>query len=167
MPMPDLPCRRRFAVAALLLAVAAPAAASDWRFHAGAGVAAPLEGRHAAVGSLGVERDWRDFSRGRLAVDATVFGVGARAHDAVGLDRDVQTLAVGLRWRHGGWLLGFAPALATARTEAVSGSLQFVSTLGWQWSCCALLLQHISNAGTNGRNLGETMLMLEAHFGGR
>jgi hypothetical protein len=153
-------------VIAALLFLSAPLAAADWNLHVAAGAAAPIDGRYAGAVSLGIERDWREFRDGRLSFDASLIAVGARSRAAAVLDRDVQALAVGLRWRHGRWVLGFAPALATARTDAVSGALQFVSTLGWQWPCCALLLQHVSNAGTNGRNIGENLLLLEARFGG-
>lgn len=165
--------RRSGCWSAALVALALPAAAAaeasldrHWNLRVGVGAAAPIEHDWSGVATLAVERYWRRFHGGRLSFDATLFALQGRRgggdHDLVG---DVQTLAFGVRWRHHDWLLGFAPAVASTRTDAISGSLKFVSTAGWQaLPCCALLLQHISNGSTHGRNFGETMLLLEARF---
>jgi hypothetical protein len=156
----------RWCIAMPMLLAAAPGQAADWHFHLSAGIAETVDGSgSAAAFSVGIERDWQPFRGGRLSWDGSLFAIAGR-RGTTGLDREVQALSVGLRWRSGGLLLGLSPALATARTDAVSGTLQFVTTLGWQWQCCALMLQHISNAGLNGRNMGENMLMLESRFGG-
>ncbi len=162
-------CRMQTWVAALLLGAAvAPAQAADWSGHVAAGYVTSIGGESSAVYSLGAEWPWagRRWFDGELSIDATLMSIEGRPDTGRDLHRDVQALAVGLRWRRNGWLLGFSPALATARTDAISGTLQFLTTAGHEWRRVGLYLQHLSNASTNGDNIGETMLLVEWRFGG-
>jgi hypothetical protein len=157
-----------FALAFTAAAFAAPAAERA-TYRLALGAAKPHEERWATTIAFGLERDWRPFHGGRLSWDGMLMafdrrdGEGGRAE----LDRAVLMAAGGLRWRRGGFINGFAVGLATPRTAAISGPLQFVTTLGYGWTHWAVLVQHVSNAGFEGRNHGETMLMLEWSPGAR
>lgn len=54
----------------------------------------------------------------------------------------------------------FQPALQTGRTQALSTSYEFVSTLGWQGRILSFQLRHISNGKTGGPNRGDTMALI-------
>ena len=73
--------------------------------------------------------------------------------------------------------LGFLPAgmrsgivhdlavgVQDGRTEALSGSPQFISTFGWRWGRFSLLARHVSNASLHQPNDGETMLQATWRF---
>jgi hypothetical protein len=157
-------------VALLLSALAAPAGAAEpAEYRVALGAAKPHEQLWATTLSFGVERDWRPFHGGRLSWDGMLIAFDRREGEggAAELDRSVLMAAGGLRWRRGGFIKGFAVGLATPRTAAISGPLQFVTTLGYGWTPWAVLVQHVSNAGFTGRNHGETMLMLEWTPGAR
>jgi hypothetical protein len=153
----------------LLMLAAAPvncqSLGSGWRGHVAAGATYPVGDRWSGAATIGAERGWRPFVGGLLTLDVSAIGIRGRQGTRPQLSNDTQALAVGMRWRRAGWILGFSPALATARTDTISGTLQFLTTAGYQWQCCALLLQHMSNAGIRGRNIGETMLVVEWGFG--
>jgi hypothetical protein len=153
------PALRILLTAALLLAASTAAAGPQYRFAVGA--AKPHEERWTGTLTLGLERDWRPFHGGRLSWDAMLVAIDARDGEGPGLDRDVQLAGAGLRWRRSGFINGFAVALATPRTDAISGPVQFVTTIGYGRNGWAVLLKHISNAGFKGRNHGETILELE------
>ena len=153
---------------ALSLALMSIDAVAQWRPHVAIGGATSIEGKWAATLSAGAERPLpgREWFGGKLSFDITALAFSGR--DGVvesDLENSVQALTAGLRWRRNGWLLGFSPGLATARTDAISGMLQFLTTAGYQWRHAAVYLQHLSNGSSNGRNIGETMIMFEWQFG--
>lgn len=82
----------------------------------------------------------------------------------------VWLLAAGVRLQYApadrgrGWFLGLQPALQRGRTQALSGGLEFVSTLGWQGRRFSVQLRHVSNAGLSGPNRGETMALVGVGF---
>jgi hypothetical protein len=157
-------------ILALWLSLVAPSGAAEpATFRLALGAAKPHEHLWATTISVGLERDWRPFHGGRLSWDGMLMAFDRREGEggAAELDRSVQMVAAGLRWRRGGFINGFAVGLATPRTAAISGPLQFVTTLGYGLTHWAVLVQHVSNAGFTGRNHGETMLMLEWTPGAR
>ena len=58
----------------------------------------------------------------------------------------------------------FPPLSMVCLWAALSGSPQFISTLGWQWGRFSLLARHISNASLHQPNDGETMLQAAWRF---
>ncbi len=58
----------------------------------------------------------------------------------------------------------FQPALQTGRTMALSSSIEFVSTLGWQGRHVSVRVRHISDGGLHDPNRGETMVLLGLGF---
>lgn len=79
---------------------------------------------------------------------------------------DVTVFHAGLRYERSdnGLTLGFGVGAQTGETNALSGEPQFVSTVGWRWRRFSLLGRHISNAGFDNPNRGETMLVAAWRF---
>lgn len=80
-------------------------------------------------------------------------------------------VAAGARFQYGdadNWyrslFFSFQPALQSARTQALSSSYEFVSTLGWQGRRFNIQLRHISNGSMHEPNRGETMVLVGASF---
>ncbi|MEO7051564.1 MAG: acyloxyacyl hydrolase [Rhodanobacter sp.] len=97
--------------------------------------------------------DGRNMPRYRLAKYATT--------DAIWL------VAAGARLRYGNesdWyhslFLSFQPAIHTGKTQALSSTYEFVSTLGWQARVFSVQIRHISNGSMHQPNRGETMALL-------
>jgi hypothetical protein len=168
--------RLRAALALLLATAALPAAAVHLEVQGGRSYmdthganAAFVEATFAphALGDSGL-LDWSpDVSLGWI--------------DGRGLDRyrkdefetydPVALLAAGARFRYGApdaWyrplFFSFQLAGANHTTQAVSSHYQFVSTVGWQGKHLSFQLRHVSNAGINGPNRGETMALVGVGF---
>ncbi len=114
-------------------------------------------------------------SRFTWAPDAAVGWIDGRDLPRFTGDRytatdDVWLLAAGVRLQYApddrgrGWFVSLQPALQSGRTQALSGGLEFVSTLGWQGRRFSLQLRHVSNAGLQGPNRGETMALVGVGF---
>ena len=80
-------------------------------------------------------------------------------------------LGAGVRVKYGqagDWyrhlFLSFQPTYNTGRTPALSGPLEFASTLGWQGKYFSVQLRHISNGGIHEPNRGETMALVGVSF---
>lgn len=89
----------------------------------------------------------------------------------LGTTDSVTLAAVGARFHYGeagDWyrslFFSFQPALQTGRTIALSGALEFVSTLGWQGRRFSVQLRHVSDAGLRDPNRGETMALVGVGF---
>ena len=83
----------------------------------------------------------------------------------------IRLVAAGARFHYGDasdWyrsvFFSFQPALQDGRTMALSGSLEFVSTLGWQGKHFSVQLRHISDGGLRDPNRGETMALVGVGF---
>lgn len=59
---------------------------------------------------------------------------------------------------------GLALTTADADNEILSGAFQFCTGLGWQGERWTVSLRHLSNAGLEGRNRGETFLVVAYAF---
>ncbi|GAB2573698.1 acyloxyacyl hydrolase [Dyella jejuensis] len=84
---------------------------------------------------------------------------------------NVWLLAGGVRLHYGpanAWyqpfFFSFQPALHTGRTQALSSSYEFVSTLGYQGNHWSLGIRHISNGSFHEPNRGETMVVAGVAF---
>ncbi len=83
----------------------------------------------------------------------------------------IWLVAAGARFHYGDagdWyrpiFFSFQPALHSGRTQALSTSYEFVSTLGWQWQHFSFQIRHISNASLHRPNRGETMALIGVGF---
>ncbi|GAB2551791.1 hypothetical protein GCM10027065_23570 [Rhodanobacter koreensis] len=88
-------------------------------------------------------------------------------HYAVSTEDKIWIGAAGIRLRYGGdasymhhFFFSIQPSLHTGRTQALSSSYEFVSTLGWQGSHVSLQIRHISNGSLHAPNRGETMVLV-------
>lgn len=81
-------------------------------------------------------------------------------------DEDVLWVAGSRRVMFGRWFGSAGVALATADddNEILSGTFQFYTGLGWQGEKWTFSLRHLSNAGIDGRNRGETFLVVAYAF---
>ncbi|WP_329741857.1 acyloxyacyl hydrolase [Dyella sp. A6] len=84
---------------------------------------------------------------------------------------DVWLVAAGARLRFrdaNAWyrplFFSFQPAYHSGRTQALSSSYEFVSTLGWEMKHWSVEIRHISNGGIHEPNRGETMALVGIAF---
>ena len=92
--------------------------------------------------------------------DVGIGWIDSRSTRAARLDHDVALLALGARvpiWR--GIFVGEQLGITHGKTDALSSTGEFVSTLGWQGGRWVALVRHISNADLHTPNHGETMLL--------
>lgn len=83
----------------------------------------------------------------------------------------IWMLAGGLRFQYGtpdAWyrrlFFSFQPTLHTGRTQGLSSSYEFTSTLGWQGEHWMLGLRHSSNGFLHMPNRGENMVLVGVTF---
>ena len=69
-----------------------------------------------------------------------------------------------LTWKR--WYFGSGIALADTDKDnrTLSGPLQFLTAIGWSAERWSVSLRHLSNAGIEGRNHGETFLVVGFRF---
>jgi hypothetical protein len=89
----------------------------------------------------------RDPPQGRLSPTATFVSASKR-----------------FTWKR--WYASSGIALTDTDTDnrVLSGTLQFLTTVGWGGKRWSISMRHLSNAGIEGRNHGETYLMLAYRF---
>lgn len=96
----------------------------------------------------------------------------ARFRDDHYTTRDhIWLLAGGLRFQYGSpnaWyrslFFSFQPTLHTGRTQGLSSSYEFTSTLGWHGEHWMMAIRHSSNAFLHMPNRGENMLLVGITF---
>ena len=83
----------------------------------------------------------------------------------------IWLLAGGMRFQYGApnaWyrplFFSFQPTLHTGRTQGLSRSYEFTSTLGWQDEHWMIAIRHSSNAFLHMPNRGENMLLVGVTF---
>ncbi len=69
-----------------------------------------------------------------------------------------------LTWRRFYTSLGVALTDTNDDNDVLSGPLQFLTALGYGGERWSISLRHLSNASIEGRNRGETFLMVAFHF---
>ncbi len=129
-----------------------------------------------AFGEIVFEEHYFGSSNFSWAPDITVGWIdgrdSARYRDARPSARDsIWLLAGGARFHYGqtnAWyhpfFFSFQPLLHTGRTQALSSSYEFASTLGWQAKHWMFGIRHISNGSFEEPNRGETMALLGITF---
>ncbi|MBB6184730.1 lipid A 3-O-deacylase [Oleiagrimonas soli] len=165
-----MPNRMHFTFIALLalgsLFAAAPnARADDGGVDATISVGRSTTSSHrwTNVGFIDVTTRTHDFKGLHWKPAYTLGWVDSRSTRADDLDHNVFVGAAGVRlvdwW--GGAFFSFQLGAAGGRTDALSSSEQFVSSLGWQGHRWQVMVRHISNGDFfGGKNLGETMLLV-------
>ena len=69
-----------------------------------------------------------------------------------------------LTWKRWYAVSGIALADTPKQNRVLSGALQFMSGIGWSAERWSVSLRHLSNAGIEGRNHGETFLTVAYHL---
>lgn len=168
---------RGMGVCALGIALALPAHAVDVQVQAGRSA---MGSGHAWTDTLFIEGVWEarpiGDSNWSWSSDASVGWIEGRDLSHYALDHpntrdDVFLGALGARVHYGqagDWyrhlFLSFQPALHTGRTQALSSAYEFVTTVGWEGKRWNLQVRHISNAGFQEPNRGETMALVGVNF---
>ena len=141
------------------LSGAAVAPAHAQSFEVGAGMSFTRGNEDTPVVSAAWLPRWREFAGGTLHWDVGALHVRGRSGSDYDNGDDVTVFHGGLRYeRPSGMIGGVAVGVQDGKTEALSGSPQFISTFGWRWGRFSLLARHISNASLHQPNDGETML---------
>jgi hypothetical protein len=146
---------RRVAIAVLLPLAWCMARPAWGGVHAGGGWADQIDSEGAAVVSL----SWVGTQRHPWEVMA---GYIAKREDAAVPDATFLALGKRLTWRR--WFAGGGVAWVSEDNEVLSGHGQFLTAAGYDFGRMTVSLRHLSNASTNGRNHGETFLLLEVGF---
>ncbi|WP_113065529.1 lipid A 3-O-deacylase [Oleiagrimonas sp. MCCC 1A03011] len=119
--------------------------------------------RWTNVGFVDITTSTHDFHGVHWKPAYALGWIDGRSMHTERLDHNVVVGAAGVRlvdwWR--GAFFSFQLGVAGGRTDALSSSEQFVSSLGWQGHRWQIMLRHISNGDFfGGKNLGETMVLV-------
>ena len=106
---------------------------------------------------------WPAFERYEQAV--TLGFIADRSTRTRDISPDVLVLLHTLRipWRS--FYFGLGAGLVSDKSDVLSSTFQFTQAIGWRFSPnWQLEVRHISNAGIEGRNIGENLLTLSYRF---
>jgi hypothetical protein len=143
---------QRFLLTGLCLLICGSANAA-WQL--GAGIADEIDGRPAGVGTVG----WLSHQAHPWEVLAGY--IGTREPRVAEQVPNAFFGAVSKRFAGERWFASSGLAYVSVDNEVLSGRFQFLTGAGFAGAHWTLSLRHLSNAGTNGRNRGETFLLLE------
>lgn len=147
---------RHLLAALLACAPCAASAGTELAF----GVAEDIDEEEAGIATIAwvtsAEHPW-EFLLGHIE---------ARDDEDPQLSPTATFVAASKRFTYRGWYssLGLALADTSDDNEVLSGPIQFLSAAGYAGERWSLSLRHLSNASIEGRNRGETFLMLAVHF---
>ena len=155
MPIPT-PNRLAVSFAVLLACALAPPA------HAGAeiglGYAEDVDGEPAHVLALGYT------TAQRHPWELLAGYVSQRDYAARAPVSDALLVAASRRLAWKGWFASAGVAWVSEDNDVLSGHAQFLTGAGWRGGPWTLSVRHLSNGDTNGRNRGETFLLLQYGF---
>lgn len=129
----------------------AQAAAGEWQL--AAGVADELDNDFAPAATLSY------IVPTRFPIEIVGGYIGHRLLRS-GRTESAWFLGADLRWSGRYWFVGGGGAWVNRESEILSSRYQFMTLAGLRWRDWVLTLRHLSNAGTGGRNRGETLLTL-------
>ncbi len=157
---PHVRSPRAFFPACLLAFAVAAAPAWAQSLEVGAGTSVTRRTAKTPVVSVAWLPEWRPFRSGLLHWEVGALYLRGRRDSRLANGDDVTVFHGGLRYERAdnGFTAGFGVGVQDGETEALSGSPQFVSTVGWRWGRFSLLARHVSNASLHQPNDGETML---------
>jgi len=139
--------------------------ASTWHIEALAGRGQTHHDKWTSAGFVDIVGAERPFVSGMAW--SPMFSAGAIGGSRE-LGRDDKTVwfaGAGARlhvWR--GFFASFEVGAVNTKTPIFSSTYQFATSLGWQWEHLVLSVRHLSNAGLEGRNYGETMFLAGVAF---
>lgn len=146
---------------ALLATLLSPAWAGAQHFEIGLGVLDEIDDHGAETATLG----WypRD---GEWPLEIMVGHMTSRSPTPTTLGSpSVNFVSFSLQRQFTpGWFLGFGVAAIDDQSEVLSSTHQFLSSAGYRFGKFSLVLRHMSNGNTGGRNRGENLLTLNYSF---
>lgn len=154
----SLTLKKAHLVVAALATLAAGPAAAAWEL--GGGVAKRIDGEGTGVATVSYLTAQPRFPWEFMAgyID------GRRRIDSGPVDSQVFAGA-SKRWYFAGpFYASFGAVLNSDNTDVLSGHLQFQSALGWHSGRVGVSLRHLSNGSIQGRNRGETFVLLQVGF---
>lgn len=151
-----------------LLLIALPMAAGATGFNLAAGSSVTSSERTTPAVFASAWREAPMDGHWHLEPVGTLGWLDARSTRSDDLHHAVFLAAGGVRVvtsdRH--WLASEQLAATSTRTDALSSSFEFMTSVGWQDGHFVLMLRHVSNGRLigGGKNLGETMLLAGVGF---
>ncbi|MDZ3824053.1 MAG: acyloxyacyl hydrolase [Pseudoxanthomonas sp.] len=142
---------RAAAIALLLVLLAGSGAPARAEWQLAGGLTDEIDGDQAPVATLG----W--LSAHRFPLELVGGYIGPRRTRNQGVE-ETLFLGAALRWTGPWWFLGGGVAAVGETSEVLSSDWQFMTLAGVRGQRLVLTLRHLSNAGTGGRNRGETFL---------
>lgn len=124
----------------------------------GLGYAEGIDGEPAHVLTLGyttAQRHPWEFLAGYIS--QRDYATRAPVSDAL-----VAVASRRLTWK--GWFASGGIAWVSEDNDVLSGHAQFLTGAGWHGGAWTVSVRHLSNGDTNGRNRGETFLLLQYGF---
>jgi hypothetical protein len=176
------PLTRGLAVALMCALPAFPAMAARFELQGGVSyMGSPSDGYSspAAFGEVIFDPYQIGSSNFTWSPDVTAGWIGGRTGNKYAqfnaqqytVRNDAYVLAGGVRLHYGptnAWyqpfFLSFQPALHAGRTQALSTTYEFVTTIGYQGNHWSLGIRHISNGSFQEPNRGETMVIAGIAF---
>lgn len=143
---------RRILLALLLATPAAPAWAG---WHLGLGMADEIDGKHTGLATV----SWLSEQRHPWEIMGGYFAARRNHADPDVPDAIFVALSKRISGKH--WFVSSGVAHVDEDNEVLSGHFQFLTGLGYARERWTVSLRHLSNASTNGRNRGETFLLLQ------
>lgn len=143
---------RRILLALVLVLLADPLVAGP---RLGVGVADEVDGKPAGMATLA----WLTSHAHPWEMLGGYIAKRRNAHHADVPDAIFMALSRRLQGEH--WFVSAGVAHVDEDNEVLSGHFQFLTGAGYAGEDWSLSLRHLSNASTNGRNRGETFLLLE------
>ncbi len=141
----------RGALLAALAAFSTSTMAGEWQV--AGGFADEIDNDYAPVATIGYLTDHR------FPIEIVGGYIGSRTIDSGNVDATVF-LGADLRWTGRWWFVGGGAAWVDGTSEVLSSDFQFMTLAGLRFSDWVITLRHLSNAGTGGRNRGETIFTL-------
>ncbi|RPE79799.1 acyloxyacyl hydrolase [Vulcaniibacterium tengchongense] len=145
----------RSSIVAVAMAAACALAPAWAGVRVGGGIAEEHGGEEAPVATLA----WLGEQRHPWEV---MVGHIGRREDARIEESWFFALSKRLTWNR--WFVSGGLAWANVDNDILSGHTQFMTAGGYDFGRVALSLRHMSNAGIEGRNRGETFLLVEVGF---
>lgn len=156
-----------FTAGLLAAAVMAPAPAQATDVSVLAGGSITSGGRWTTTAFANVSGTTYEWKHLELQPVGTLGWIKGRDTPHDNLDHNIYVAGAGVRlphlWRNA--FFSFQVGVAGGRTDAISSSEQFISSLGWQGEHWVFMVRHISNGHFfGGKNLGETMALVGVTF---
>lgn len=157
------PRRSTPALCVVMLGLLSPVAFAQVEVHGGISTTKGAE-RTAVVAAAWVPQ-LRRLEHGNVRFELGLMHFDGRDVPRRDLSGSVTVGHLGVRYeRDNGLFIGGGIGMQSGYSDALSGDPQFVSSIGWRRDRFSLMLRHVSNAGLEDPNDGETLLLAGWRF---